>query len=1198
MTMLSVVVPFYNVEPYLEAALESIARQTFDDLEVIMVDDGSGDGSTVIAKGYAARDRRFRLVQQRSQGPGPARNTGVRLATGKYLAFVDGDDLLAPHAYELLVGALENTGSDVACGGALRFNPASIWASPVHREIFKTTILRTHASRYPVLLQDRTPWNKLFRRSFWDSSGLEFPPGLYEDAPPMVRAHVMASSVDVFRDVVYYWRLRGGGDLSTTQRTRELPNIEDRMTSLRTIGAFLAASAPALKPSYDLFALDIDIPILADALELADDNERQRIMELASGYLDTVDEAVYPQLVVIKRLYCYLMRAGMLPELIEVLKFWRHVDGGGAPVVREVSQRQPRWYVQYPFFRNASRGIPDDVYDVAGEMTLNARLDAATWRGGKLRIEGSAYIAQLDAPAVRDTRIRVMLRNSRTRRTIRLPVQRIRRPDITARSGQAAVCHDWSGFAVQISPRRLATLPGLWRAANWELLVRVSGAGISREGPISEIALGSAQWPEGRWVKDGIWIQPSPEADRRFVIRGLPVGAFATGCRTDGGLLEIEGWSASALSPDAALIITPRRGNAAAVRVPVTAAGQPPAPGRGKRRRSERTAFRAQIPVAQLVSSAEKDVSHIDHAIHVHDEVTCDISLDTGGARIRLAAATETAGARASHESREITVFVTEFGYLSVLERSCRPLVGQFAWAQDPQHPHEPERQRLTLRGSYTGPGSKPAGLLLQHNESGSTRTVPLAWEGSHFTADFTPGRMPTMAGELPLATGTWNLLADTGDGEEVTVAAARSLLPDLPGYLPVGVQEIAPQPYRTDALRLSVRTALADDERGRFAQRRQQLVDYPALTGRPQRDLAVFSSFEGRQYSCNPRAIYAEMRRRNLDLDYAWITAEGQFSAPEGSGLLLHGSSAHYEAMARARYVIFNDLLPPWFRKPDHQIRLQTWHGTPLKHIGLDIERPQFFNGLIYPDQVRENTAGWDFLLAQNALAAPIFRRAFGFPGEIMETGYPRNDLLRHPTRDQLAAEVRQRLGIPAGKKVTLYAPTWRDDAPFEYGGYRFSLKLDLDATAGALGDDHILLLRMHSNIGRGPQVSSTGGTSVLDVTDYPDIASLLLITDVLITDYSSVMFDFAATGRPMLFFTYDLERYRDKLRGFNVDFEAEAPGPLLATSAEVIEALRDISAVAARYAGAYQAFATKYCALEDGKAAERVVDRLLQAG
>ena len=527
---------------------------------------------------------------------------------------------------------------------------------------------------------------------------------------------------------------------------------------------------------------------------------------------------------------------------------------------------------------------------------------------------------------------------------------------------------------------------------------------------------------------------------------------------------------------------------------------------------------------------------------------------------------------------------MTQFGYLSVLERSHHPVLTRLEWTPDPRG------QRLTLHGNCTDPGVRPDALLLRHNASGRTRTIPLAWEGSEFTAEFTPGRMPTMAGEVPLAPGSWDVLAAAGED----VLVARSLLADLPGYHRVGLQELEVQAYRTDALRLTLRAALDEDERGLYAQRRLQLSDYPATAGTPLRDVAVFSSFSGRQFSGNPRAIYAEMRRRNPDLDYVWLTDEGQFEEPAGSRLLMQGSRAHYEALARARYVVCDDLLPSWFRKRAHQICLQTGQGTPLKRVGLDIERPQFARGLIYPDLIRKAAADWDYLLSQNAYSTPVFRRAFDFRGQIMETGYPRNDLLRHPRRDEIAADVRARLGLPADRKVILYAPTWRDDAPPQYGGYRFSLKLDLDAMARSLGQDHVVLLRMHSKIRGGWGARPAG--CVLDVTAYPDMAELLLITEILITDYSSVMFDFANTGRPMLFFTYDLEHYRDQLRGFYFDFQAEAPGPLLATSAELIAAVRDIDRVAASYQQAQAAFIAKFCPLDDGHAAERVVDRLLR--
>jgi CDP-glycerol glycerophosphotransferase len=394
--------------------------------------------------------------------------------------------------------------------------------------------------------------------------------------------------------------------------------------------------------------------------------------------------------------------------------------------------------------------------------------------------------------------------------------------------------------------------------------------------------------------------------------------------------------------------------------------------------------------------------------------------------------------------------------------------------------------------------------------------------------------------------------------------------------------------------LRLGVRIGYAPGERGAYAQRRLQQRDYPAAMARPLRDLAVFESYGGLQYSCNPRAIYEELRRRAPDLECAWATKDGQFTAPTDSKLLVAGSREHFEAMAQARYLVTNDLLPRWYRKRDGQFYLQTWHGTPLKRIGLDIRPPRLPAMVAYLERQNADTPKWDALLAPNAFSTPIFRSAFAFEGEIAETGYPRNDILRDPSREERAEQVRGRLGIPAGKRVVLYAPTWRDDAFRQGDRYRFDLQLDLDAATRALGGDHVILLRTHFNV-RDPLCEGSADSGLIDVTRYPDIAELYLISDVLITDYSSTMFDFAVTGRPILFFTYDLERYRDKVRGFYFDFEADAPGPLLTTTAGVIAALRDIDRVAATHRAAYDAFTSKFCALDDGHAAARAVDLLL---
>jgi CDP-glycerol glycerophosphotransferase len=188
--------------------------------------------------------------------------------------------------------------------------------------------------------------------------------------------------------------------------------------------------------------------------------------------------------------------------------------------------------------------------------------------------------------------------------------------------------------------------------------------------------------------------------------------------------------------------------------------------------------------------------------------------------------------------------------------------------------------------------------------------------------------------------------------------------------------------------------------------------------------------------------------------------------------------------------------------------------------------------------------------------------------------------------------ARVRAELGIAEDRKVVLYTPTWRDDAVFEEGGAEFALGLDVEAFARELGDDHVLLLRLHYMLtGR---IAAAEHPAVRDVSFHPDVAELYLAADAMVTDYSSTMFDFAVTGKPMLFFAYDLDDYRDRQRGFYFDFEAIAPGPIVTTNEQLLAAVRDLDGARERSSERYARFRERFCHLDDGHATERVIARL----
>ena len=357
----------------------------------------------------------------------------------------------------------------------------------------------------------------------------------------------------------------------------------------------------------------------------------------------------------------------------------------------------------------------------------------------------------------------------------------------------------------------------------------------------------------------------------------------------------------------------------------------------------------------------------------------------------------------------------------------------------------------------------------------------------------------------------------------------------------------------------------------------------------RPDAHRVLYNSFDG-HYSDSPRAIYEQLSGAG-ERRHAWVHGPAARLPAGVRGVELYGVSFLRE-LGRSGYVVSNVPMPRNAQARRGQTYLQTWHGTPLKRIGFDNEQwrsnPSGFREVVR-DSVR-----WDYLLSQNPFSTEIFRRAFRFDGEIVESGYPRNDVLNSPQRDELRARVRSELGAAEGETVILYAPTWRDNLVDERGAVGFALQLDVDRLAAQLGDGHLLLIRTHHFV--ASRLGALGGRA-RDVSTYPDIRDLYLAADVLITDYSSAMFDFAVTGKPIVFFVYDLDAYRDEVRGFYFELDEVAPGPLCATSDEVIDALLDLDAVSSFYTERYYDFRARFCPFDDGAASRRVVERLFGA-
>ena len=1166
--LISVVVPAHDIEAYLGECLESLARQTYRNIEVIVVDDGSVDGTGAIADEWARKDPRFKVLHQAEGGPGQARNAGIALTHGAFLTFADGDDVVPPYSYEMVMTTLEQTGSDFSVGAVRSLTSKGAGASPMHQPIFTKTVLQTNVSERLTLLKDRTVWNKIFRRRFWDEHGLTFPEGVvFEDVPVALTAHAMATKVDVINVPVYYWRKRESGEKSITQRKTDWKTTADRLRAVDRVSRFLGEHHQGeVKQAYDANVLVDDFAIVLGALPDADPEFQASFMREVNLFLARVRPGTIESLPPKYAVLWHLVRENKLPEVLEVLMASR--PGVPVPPVQEGNRR----YAGLPFLDDPSVGVPRSLY-LMGKPAVRSQITGLEWRDGKLVIRGYAYIDGTSASSRWTSARIVRLRERESGRTITLPATPRREPEATATSSHDDKSYDWSGFEVTVDPTAMQS-DGKFTEGRWHVAVGIIAGtklrkGRLKIGPHPTMLRLSPQYLDAT-------TRVSPVAEGQYLsLRLEKVTAKATSVSFSGDNLVIEG-----------LVIGPKpsAGRLRLCRVPEIA--QVYATAEFGETRKGGTPFRAVVPLNALFDHAGEAIMPPPGG--AMDRWRIQMAFFSGGQQSVHLITDDLPTARAAIFNREVLVRRTASGFLWLCARARGPFAETAQWRAD---------GTLVLSGDFDPAEGTPE-IVLRMRGAGEERALTVTTDGTRWNAELNPSRVPSWGGFIELRPGLWDLLVShnaPGIHTMTNLVVANGVRAMCPALSPDEHRQFGLELAEGDFVALRAGAVLQVDERGAWARNQLRQKRTAALRRSPLREAVIFESFGGRQYSDSPKAMHEELLARGLPMEAQYLTVrDGQAYTPESLTTARLGGTEWYDALATCRYIVTNSHLPDWFQRRPGQVVVQTWHGTPLKRIAFDVTDIRHAD-MNYLSRVEQETPNWTFLVSPNRFSTPILQRAFRYGGEMLESGYPRNDVLFRddPVKN---AELRRRLDLPAGKRVVLYAPTWRDDEFYGQGRYKMSMQLDLAAARRSLGDDHVLLVRRHPNV--VDPIPDDGSGFARDVSTYPDMADLLAITDVLITDYSSVMFDFANTGRPILLFTYDLEHYRDKLRGFYFDFEREAPGPLLMTSEDVIRSLAEIAVDKNAYEDERKAFQKRFCDLDDGHATRRVVDRMLELG
>lgn len=353
-----------------------------------------------------------------------------------------------------------------------------------------------------------------------------------------------------------------------------------------------------------------------------------------------------------------------------------------------------------------------------------------------------------------------------------------------------------------------------------------------------------------------------------------------------------------------------------------------------------------------------------------------------------------------------------------------------------------------------------------------------------------------------------------------------------------------------------------------------------------------VFEAFMGKKYACSPKALYEAMEKDPYFASWEkiWAFREPEkyrfLEEHENTRVVEYRKGEYYKAYAQAKYWITNSRLPRELIRKQGQEYIQCWHGTPLKRLGYDLEQYGENQGSLR--EVRENYLAEAKRLTRMPSASPFYTekmisafhlKELGKETALLEKGYPRNDRLYTAGKEE-QWEIRRKLGIPEGKRVILYAPTWRENQHIPGEGYGYRLQADFSEWKKQLGEEWMVLFRAHYFISSSYDFSDCGDF-VKNVSHVDDVNELYLAADVLVTDYSSVFFDYANLERPMVFYMYDYEEYKHQLRDFYFDIHI-LPGDVVKNQEELLITLRnmfeDVEKYQEKYREQYETFNQKF--------------------
>jgi CDP-glycerol glycerophosphotransferase len=1135
--LLTAVVAVRPGSRHLAECLNSLLAQTLRRLDVVVVV-GPGVAEPSIA------DSRVRVLRRPNHNVAAARNAGAAAARAPYLAFVDADDTVPADAFTMMTRTLQRSGSDFVVGAVRLVRNGRTARTASADMVHDLDRIGVTVDDFPVAMQDVMLVNRVFRRTFWQQRIAPLAEdGDSADIVAAVTGYVRASSFDLLKSVTYQRQVRAD-HTTIVQERYDRAMLDDRVPALERLWRLVASEAsPAVAGAWLGGVIDSDLGTFLEHAGGADDRYRDRLQRASRSFLDEAGPEVWRHVRVDRRLRLWLGAQGNWSLLDRLLEYFR-LNG----LIPQTLVRDGRVFADLPLRDELGRDLPEDLLELSDSQTALATcLERAFFDAeGHLVIHGWALIRGVD---LSDTvpQQRATLVDAVTHEEVPLVVEPRVDSAATRWANQLHQSFDSAAFGLRIDVDALPPPDPAAGARRWVLHLETSVAGVERRGVVrTMVRNGIAHRMRARQLRDpsdAVRVVPALDPRLGFVIqlRTEWVRAFdlsAHSRRVRGRLRIIQplpttlvSVSASCGAQKVTAPLTPNNDGSLAFALLLPEAG----------------------PNAEWTFRAV-DENHGQHRVSWPDEASAGDRVEAADASVGW-----------TRTSRGFCSITTDVAYC---DAEGVEVTG--------------EEVRLLVRAAGASARSLEQAVLHSHRSSVPVRRVGARPDGRHELVF--PATASVWGGPMrPLPAASY-----TVDVAGVPCGVGDALLEACPitGWTSVHRFHIGRVPGQ-NILALTMGAPLADDERGRRSQR--LLGQWYNATEFEPRHAVLFQCYRGEFATDSQLALHRELVRRGSSLELVWAVADLSVVLPEKAVPVLFGSRAWYEAVGSSRYLCSNVELDRFFRKRPYQRYLQTFHGYPFKSMGISLWRAQGKAPEVIDAECARRNANWDSVLVPAPFCEAMYREEYRYSGEVLVTGYPRDDALVSCEASTVRTEVLQRIGVPVDKTVLLYAPTWRDTVAT--GAFRAKIfdALDLNGLVDQLGQDFVVLFRGHNyNLREGEQVS----TAVVDVTTYPEVNDLILAADVAVLDYSSLRFDWLLTGKPALFFVPDLADYLSA-RTALYEYAPTAPGPLLRSTDEVVEALTHLAEVSAQYEGDRKAFNQRFNQLNDGHATARVVER-----